>query len=276
MLKLMLITNDIKTAKKAEVAGIDRIFIDLERNGKLERQGHLDTHIGNHRIEDVGRIKKVLTNSKLLVRVNPYYDGTQEEVDKCINQGADIIMLPMFTTKEEVEVFIRCVSGRAETCLLLETSQAMVRIEDILEVGGIDEIHIGLNDLHLSLGLDFMFEVLSGGIVAYIASKIKDKGITFGFGGIAKIGEGDISSELIIGEHYRLGSEMVILSRTFRNESNTDNKGKEFNLTKEIKKIRESEIAVNAWTESEFNENKKIVKEKVREVAKKIRNSKYR
>ncbi len=272
----MLITNNLDTVLEAEKAGVDRIFIDLERNGKLERQGHLDTHIGNHHVQDVGRVKDAVVNSKVLVRINPYFEGTQAEVAECINQGADIIMLPMFTTKEEVEGFIKYVSGRAKTCLLLETSKAMLRIDDILEVEGIDEIHIGLNDLHLSLGADFMFEVLSGGIVDYIASKIKVKGITFGFGGIAKVGEGDIPAELIIGEHYRLGSQMAILSRTFRNESNNDNKGKEFNLVEEIHKIRNIELILSKWQEYEYNENKKIVREKVREVANKTRNSNYR
>ncbi|MDR7857550.1 aldolase/citrate lyase family protein [Tissierella sp.] len=274
MLDLMLITNDFDTVLEAEQAGIDRIFIDLERNGKLERQGHLDTHIGNHSIKDVGRIKSTVVKSKVLVRINPYYEKTQEEVDECINQGADIIMLPMFTSKEEVEKFINCVNGRARTCLLLETSQAMVRIDDILEVNGIDEIHIGLNDLHLCLGVDFMFEVLSGGIVEYIASKVKLKNIKFGFGGIAKIGEGDIPAELIIAEHYRLGSKMVILSRTFRNEINNTDKEKNFKLIEEINKIREYELLMSTWTDKEFNKNKKLVKEKVQKVADKYTSKK--
>lgn len=271
MLDLMLITNEFKTILDAEKAGIDRIFIDLERNGKFERQGHLDTHIGNHSAKDVGRAKKIVSKSKVLVRINPYYNQTQEEIDECIKQGADIIMLPMFTTKEEVERFVYCVNGRAKTCLLLETSQALVRIDDILNVKGIDEIHIGLNDLHLCLGLDFMFEVLSGEIVDYIAHKIKDKDIKFGFGGIAKIGEGDIPSELLIGEHYRLGSEMAILSRTFRNEANAKNKGAKINLVEEINKIRNFESIVSTWTEKEFINNKEIVREKVQDIANEVR-----
>lgn len=40
--------------------------------------------------------------------------------------------------------------------------------------------------------------------------------IPFGFGGIARIGEGDLPSDYILGEHVRLGSTSVILSRTFK------------------------------------------------------------
>ena len=153
MLQLMFITNEKSVALEAEAAGVDRIFIDLEVKGKYERQGHLDTYISNHKMEDIKHMKSALKKSEVLVRVNPFYEGTQREVDECIAQGADIIMLPMFKTAYEVEEFVKCIKGRAKVNLLLETSQAFVRINQILDIDGIDEIHIGLNDLHLSLGL---------------------------------------------------------------------------------------------------------------------------
>ena len=80
-----------------------------------------------------------------------------------------------------------------------------------------DEIHIGLNDLHLSYGLTFMFELLANGKVEEITKKIRNKGIPYGFGGIAKLGEGDLPAEKIVMEHYRLGSTRAILSRSFCN-----------------------------------------------------------
>ena len=81
----------------------------------------------------------------------------------------------------------------------------------------IDEIHIGLNDLHLSYGLTFMFELLSNGTVEALCQKFKEANIPFGFGGIAKIGEGMLPAEKIVMEHYRLGSTRTILSRSFCN-----------------------------------------------------------
>lgn len=59
-LKLMYITNNGNVAKIAESSVVDWIFIDLEINGKVERQRHLDTVISRHSIEDVERIKKFL------------------------------------------------------------------------------------------------------------------------------------------------------------------------------------------------------------------------
>ena len=45
--------------------------------------------------------------------------------------------------------------------------------------------------------------------------KFRQKGIPFGFGGIAALGKGMLPSEYIIREHYRLESSCAILSRTF-------------------------------------------------------------
>lgn len=218
-LKLMYITNKENVAKIAEDSGVDWIFVDLEINGKKERQGHLDTVISHHHIDDVKNIKKVLTKAELLVRVNPVYDDSEEEINKVINYGADIVMLPFFKTKYEVEAFIGYISGRAKTCLLCETPEAVENIDAILSVQGIDSIHIGLNDLHLGYSMKFMFELLADGTVEMLCNKIKAEGILYGFGGIARLGQGDLPAEYIITEHYRLGSSMTILSRSFCNVS---------------------------------------------------------
>ena len=173
----IFITNDIKLAQYAQESGIERIMVDLEVIGKEKRQGHLNTVFSKHTFEDIENMKKVLSKSKLLVRINPIHNDSKEEIDKVISLGADIIMLPMFTTAEEVKKFIDYISKRATVCLLLETTQSLVRIDEILEVKGIDEIHVGLNDLHLAMNLDFMFELLSGGIVEYLSKKIISKNI---------------------------------------------------------------------------------------------------
>ena len=258
-MKLLYISNDINEVKKIDKIGVDFIFIDLEINGKKERQGHLDTFISNHSIEDVKKIREVLTKSKLLVRVNPIGIGSKEEIDKAIKYGADVIMLPMFKTKEEVEEFVSLVNKRAKVCLLLETSEAFFRIDEILSVQGIDYIHIGLNDLHLSLGLDFMFECLAGDFMEHLVNKITRKGIEFGIGGIARIGEGELPAETILKEHIRLGSKMAILSRTFRDGTKE--------IEEEIDKIREEYERDLLLTKEELLENKRKIDKIVSEIA---------
>ncbi|WP_338971834.1 aldolase/citrate lyase family protein [Fusobacterium vincentii] len=258
-MKLLYISNSIDEVKKADKIGIDFIFIDLEINGKKERQGHLDTFISDHNIEDVRKVKEVLKDAKLLVRVNPIGVESKEEIDKVIEYGADVVMLPIFKTREEVEKFISLVNNRAKVCLLLETSEAFFRIDDILSVKGIDYIHIGLNDLHLSLGLDFMFECLAGDFMEHLVNKITQKGIEFGIGGVARIGEGELSAEIILKEHVRLGSKMAILSRAFRDNLKE--------LKEEVKKLREEYIKDLTLTQKELLENKKKLDKIVNEIA---------
>lgn len=223
MINLMFITNRPQIAQIAEEAGVNWIFIDMEFIGKDIRQGGLDTVKNHHTIEDIANIKAALHKAKILVRINPIHDSlpdypsSEEEIDKAINAGADIVMLPFFKTIKEVKTFINYVGGRAKTCLLLETPEAAAILKDIVEIPGIDMIHIGLNDMHLALKMKFMFQLLADGSVDKWVGIIKSKGIQFGFGGLASLDGGAVPGRMILKEHYRLGSKMVIVSRAFCN-----------------------------------------------------------
>ena len=163
MLKLMYITNRPEIAQIAESAGVDRIFVDMEYIGKGERQRGLDTVKSHHTVRDVAAIKAAVEKAEVLVRVNPIHEATpdypssRDEIDATVAAGADIIMLPFFKTREEVQTFLELVGGRTRTMLLLETPEAVERIDEILTLPGIDEVHIGLNDLSLGYGLPFMW-----------------------------------------------------------------------------------------------------------------------
>ena len=222
-LKLMYITNIPEIAVIAENAGVDRIFIDMEFIGKDKRQRGLDTVKNHHTIQDIRNVRKVIHKSELLVRINPIHTGyadymdSKEEIDAVIDSGADILMLPYFETPEEVEKFVEYVDGRAVTMPLLESAKAVERLDEILAIDGIDQIHIGLNDLSLDLGRKFMFEILADGLIDQISNKLRNAQIPFGFGGFGRVGQGMLPAEKIIKEHYRLGSCCAILSRSFCN-----------------------------------------------------------
>lgn len=219
----MYITNKPAVAEIAEASGVDWIFLDMEFIGKDARQGGLDTVQNHHTVKDVQNIKAAVKKAKVLVRVNPIHDAlpdypsSKDEIDATIAAGADILMLPFFKTVEEVKTFIKLVDGRAKTLLLMETVEAAELVDEILEVPGIDMIHLGLNDMHLELGMKFMFELLANGTVEKLGNKIKAKGIPFGFGGIATLDGGALPGSMVLKEHVRLGSSMVIVSRSFCN-----------------------------------------------------------
>ena len=222
-LKLMYITNRPDVALIAEKNGVDRIFVDMEYIGKDQRQGKMDSVKNHHTVEDVKRIRNVISKSELLVRVNQIHEAseeycsTEDEIDSVIAAGADIVMLPFFKTLAEVQRFLKAVDGRCRTMLLLETPKAVELLDAILATKGIDEIHIGINDLSIGYGKQFMFELLTDGTVEQLCRRMQVAGIFYGFGGIASLGRGLVPAEMIIKEHYWLGSRMAILSRSFCN-----------------------------------------------------------
>ena len=272
MLKLMYITNDPEIAKIADEAGVDRIWIDLESKGKELRQPKiLNTVLSNHRISDIPKVKSVLKNSQLIVRINKMDDEAEEEINNVIEAGADIIMLPYFKTLSEVKDFLRIVDGRCITNLLIETVEAVNILDDLLKLDGIDEFHIGLNDLHLELHKKFMFELLADGMVEKICNKIRKTSKPYGFGGIAKVGEGTLPAEAIIAEHYRLGSTCAILSRSFCNTTLiTDMKQIRETFTKGVEAIRDYEKSLLNENKEFYLNNQKFVKKKVYEIVKTI------
>lgn len=222
-LNLMYITNRPYVAQIVEEAGVDRIFVDLEYIGKADRQGGMDTVQNRHTLDDVKALSDTLKSAQLLVRVNPIHDSTsaycssKEEIDTAIANGADVLMLPYFKTVKEVASFIEYTDGRAKTMPLVETPEAVSVIDEILALEGLDEIFVGLNDLSLGYGMKFMFQLLTDGTVEHLCLKFRQRGLPYGFGGIAALGKGMLPSEYVIREHYRLGSTRAILARSFCN-----------------------------------------------------------
>lgn len=273
-LKLMYITNRPEIANIAESAGVDRIFVDMEFIGKADRQGGMDTVQNHHTIEDVHIIKQSIVSAGLMVRVNPVhqdmagYCSSKEEIDAAIDAGADILMLPYFKTVDEVKMFIEWVGGRAKTLPLVETPEAVAVIDEILELQGLDEIFIGLNDLSIGYGKKFMFELLADGTVEKLCLKFKYKNIPYGFGGIASLGKGMLPSEYVIKEHYRMGSTCTILGRSFCNTKEiTDIGFIQKIFTEGIQEIRDLEAECERYSRY-FSENEKIVKEKIKRICK--------
>jgi HpcH/HpaI aldolase/citrate lyase family len=222
MIDLLTITNSLEQAAQCDRLPGMRVFVDLERKGKAERQAGRNTFISTHQIEDIGRVKAVLQHARLMVRVNPHDsadpDATRTEVNAVIAQGADLIMLPMFGSADQLRQFAAIVDGRVPIVALLETAGALASIDEWVDMPGLHEVFVGLNDLHISLGCRFMFEPLVQGHVERVGRLAKQAGKRFGFGGIARMEEGLLPGRDVLAEHVRLGSQAVILSRTFNRQ----------------------------------------------------------
>jgi hypothetical protein len=260
-LRLLFITNDADMAIFACANAVDRIFVDLEIIGKQERQGHLNTVISRHSVSDVARLRPVVPRGSLLVRLNPLHTQTDEEVEKVIEMGADILMLPMFKTPDDVYKFCNIVAGRAKVCLLVETIGAMLSLSESVRIRGVDEVHIGLNDLHLEMGCRFMFQPLADGYVDRMAQSIRDANLPFGIGGVARVGEGLLPAELLLSEHARLGSTGAILSRTFHRQARSVHEIEaQMDFAGEIHKLRLAYQRHCVATSEDLDSSRKAVK----------------
>lgn len=269
MLNLMYITKRPEIVQIAEEAGVDWIFVDMEFIGKDCRQGGLDTVQNHHTVKDVAVVKAAVCRAKVLVRVNPIhprlinkgsgqvtYPSSKEEIEAVIEAGADIIMLPFFKTMEEVKEFIGYVGGRVKTCLLVETPEAANLLDQIVKIPGIDMIHIGLNDMHLALKMKFMFQLLADGSIDKWVNIIGKKDIVYGFGGLASLDGGAIPGHMILKEHYRVGSQMVIVSRAFCNtDIITDLEEVRTIFTNGIAAIRDLEKKMPLLTKEDIQSN---------------------
>ena len=222
MIELIQITHDPAFARRCDALAGLRLWVDLESNGKAERQAGRNTFISTHTLDDVGRVKAVLRRSKLMVRLNPLHPGSADEIDAILAQGADRLMLPMFTEAWELQAFCVLVRGRVPVTALLETAGAFESLPEWIGTPGMDEVFVGLNDLHLSMGLHFMFEPLALGLLDTVARLCRTQGLRFGFGGIARLDEGLLPGRDVLAEHLRLGSQAVILSRTFHRSDSAD------------------------------------------------------
>ena len=265
MMDLIQITNDTDFARRCDALEGMRLWVDLERNGKAERQAGRNTFISTHTLDDVGRVKAVLKRSRLMVRVNPLNPDTDTEVNAVLAQGADLLMLPMFAEAWELQAFCAIVAGRAPVVALLETAGAFESMPEWIGTPGLEEVYVGLNDLHLSMGLHFMFEPLALGLVDTVARLARAQGLRFGFGGIARLDEGLLPGRDVLAEHLRLGSRAVILSRTFHGS------GSAGSFEDEVTALRTAERSLTSRSAEQVQVDRLRIAETIGDIASRLR-----
>jgi hypothetical protein len=262
-MKLCLTTNKTDLALEAEQAGIERVMIDLETIGKQARQAGHNTFISDHQMTDISILKSILKNSALVVRINPLHQGSNTEIDEAIERGADLLMLPFFHSPAEVSRFLELVGGRAKTSLLLETKAAAEHLAEIVNLPGIDEIHIGLNDLAISAGYTVIFEPFCNGEIERLVAIAKSKSIPVGIGGVTGLYLPGlpVAPEIILAEQIRLGAEIAWLSRSFSRE--LEKRRAPGELAEEVSRLRRALAHWRKASEAEFKQNRAALRHAV-------------
>lgn len=215
---LTAITAEPVTIAAADAAGVDRIGLDIERLGKTARQGrHAGARISAHELEELALVAAHVRRAEVFVRVNPLHAGTGAEVERALELGARVVMLPQFRTAGEAGRFVELVGGRAEPVLLVETAEAARRVREIVAVEGVREIMVGLNDLHWDLGLRNPFSVVVSDLIASVSAAAREAEVRFGFGGLGRVDDGSlpVAPEMIYSQYSRLRGTTAWLSRSF-------------------------------------------------------------
>ena len=273
-MKFFMIVNDSNVAKYAHDSGVDFLFVDLEYMGKDERQKNLDSWKSRQTIADLTRIRKTVPEGSIMVRINPMHSDTKAELDAVINEGANTVMLPMFRTTSELAKFFDLLDGRVNALPLFETVGSIISMPEILESLPVEQLHIGLNDLHLDAKLAFMFEPIANGMLEDVSKLLCENDIEFGLGGVARANEGLIPPNYLFGEHVRLGSSRAILSRTFHRKAETlQELKKSLNLPEELKALRDIYNGFLNKTPEELEENRKITARKIFNICDTIRDA---
>lgn len=246
-------------------------MVDLEYIGKAERQGHLNTWKSKQVPADITRIREAVPQAHLVVRVNPIHPGSQAEIDDAIARGADAVMLPMFFEMDELARFCDMLNGRAEAVPLFETARSVQLLPEMVRQLGLRRLHIGLNDLHLDLGMSFLFEPLLRDILEEPAAAMRAAGTVFGIGGLARAHEGVVSPEYLLGEHVRLGSTAAILSRTFhRNPTSLQEMQASMDFAAELGALQSIYAGFLQKTPEELEANRRMTHDRIADVVRGI------
>lgn len=214
-LELLLFSSDPERAREAEDAGVDGIIIDWETRGKSSRQHGYSTEINTDSLADLAGVRKAVA-IPIVVRINGFGEDVAGELDRALGAGADAIMLPMATSAAEVATFSQLLDSRARSIIQVETQELVADLEALNEVPW-DAAYVGLNDLMISRGSDWIWEPLSDGTLDEIYGQLRPRPV--GFGGVTVIGEGrPLPFVHLMREMARLGCRLSFLRRSFRHD----------------------------------------------------------
>jgi hypothetical protein len=236
-------------AAAADVAGVDRIGVDLERLGKAERQRGLGTWISTHTEADLDAVGARLSRAALFARVNPVHQGTPREIDAALARGVRVLMLPMAESAAEVSEFGRLVGDAATVVLLVETTEGIRRLPELVASDGIDEVHIGLNDLALSAGMRNRWLTLASELPVKAGAVVRAAGKRFGLGAVGRPGDRGlpIPPELVYSQYARTGATAALLSRSFFRP------GLVSDLETSVARLRDELVAWHGRSEAELH-----------------------
>lgn len=208
---LLLFTVAPRLAARCVAAGAAGVVVDWERRGKARRQAGEDTQINGDTPADLAAVRAA-TPGRVVVRINGAGSWTAGEVDLAVRLGADEVLLPMVRRAEQVDLALDAVRGRCGLGILVETQDAVDRVEELAE-RPLSRLYLGLNDLRIDRGSTDLFGPLVDGTADRVRAACS---MPFGVAGLTLPEAGrPVPSRLLAGELARLGAGFTFLRRSF-------------------------------------------------------------
>ncbi len=209
-----MFTTSPDIARRSVRAGAAGVVVDWERRGKRRRQAGADTQINADTPDDLAAVRAA-TDGRVVCRVNGWGPWSAGEIDLAVTLGADEVLLPMVRRAEEVDAAVDRVAGRCGLGILVETSDAVRRADELLQ-RPLSRVYVGLNDLMIDRGCGPLFAALVDGTVDRLADLASTMGVPLGVAGLT-VPEGGhpVPCRLVAGELARLSASFTFLRRSF-------------------------------------------------------------
>lgn len=214
-IELILFEHDAEKIPALMDSGISSFLVDLEVMGKDLRQLGFDTDISPGTV-DLLRDIAPLPGIKTWCRINSLGDWSKHEIDSAIDHGVHVLILPMARDLRSVDMFLEMIDGRCETCVMLETREALPLAKG-LDGRAVDFAYFGLNDYRIDTGSNFLFQPILDGTIEAVRACLQR--VTFGFGGLTDMTRGaPIPSIRFLEELERLDCGITFLRRSFKKD----------------------------------------------------------
>jgi hypothetical protein len=213
-INLFAFANMPAAARAVVGAGAAGVIVDWERRGKGARQAGADTQINADTPAHLASVRAAVSGT-VLCRVNRWSRWTPAEIDLAVSLGADEVLLPMVRRPEEVDAGLDVVAGRCGLGILVETTEALRRVDTLVE-RPLARLYVGLNDLMIDSGGGPLFLALVDGTVDRVAAAAAGAGVPFGVAGLTVPEAGrPVPCRLVLGALARVGASFTFLRRSF-------------------------------------------------------------
>ena len=200
------------------------ITVDHETIGKSSRQP-LSARLASPDPTFFPELSSYSLRNKIGLRINSLDNLSVSEL-YCINSfKPDFVIMPMIKNHLCVLKLRSMLSQSISIIPLIETCSSLVDISSICSLPFIERVHLGLNDLSIQLGSDFMFNFLANDFFEYFCRTCISQNVSFGFGGIsAPCNNNDlrVNPYTLILEHVRVKSDCAIIARSLENMEAND------------------------------------------------------